>query len=132
MKKIFVLVLLLLFPHLASADCNDRKDWKRAIWRVPLHFALSTPVAVSSLVVPPLGKAYVNWRVKSEKQDVLSGRDTPSKASIDLYSQVVLVKGVLKIYGIKTQDDTLPPCQFSDPSWHFRTFNSGNIGNVQY
>lgn len=111
MKKVILLVLL--FPIIACGqNCNDRKDWKRAIWRVPLHMALSAPVAASSFVIPPIGKSYVNWRIRSEKKDVASGRDTPTKASIDLYSQVALVRGVLKIYRIKTADDTLPPCQF--------------------
>jgi hypothetical protein len=73
---------------------------------------LSLPVAGISLVVPPIGKAYVNKRIAAEKADVAAGRDTPTKGSIDLYSQVSLVRGVLKIYGIKTADDTLPPCQF--------------------
>lgn len=116
MKKIGLLFVFCLMPILACGqDCNNRKDWKRAIWRVPLHMALSAPVAASSFVVPPIGKGYVNWRIRSEKRDVASGRDTGTKGSIDLYSQVALVRGVLKIYRIKTADDTLPPCNFSAP-----------------
>lgn len=112
-RKIVLVMCFLLFPTFVLADvCDNRKDWKRAIWRVPLHMALSAPVAASSLVIPPIGKSYVNWRVRSEKKDVAAGRDTPTKGSIDLYSQVTLVRGVLKIYGVKTEDDTLPPCQF--------------------
>lgn len=113
MKRFSVLILLvLLWPHGAAAQCSDKRDWKRAIWRVPLHFVLSSPVAATSFVIPPLGKKYVNWRIASEKNDVAGGRDTPMKASIDLYSQVALVKGALWVYRIKTADDTLPPCTF--------------------
>lgn len=110
----YLLLLLLLAPQLVLADaCDVRKDWKRAIWRVPMHMALSVPVAASSLVIPPIGRAYVNWRIRAEKNDVASGKDSPMKASVDLYSQVTIVRGTLKLYGIQTEDDTLPPCTFS-------------------
>jgi len=66
-----------------------------------LHILGSIPVAVASLVVPPLGKKYVKWRTEAEADDEEDGRDTPEKAKIDLLTQTVLVKGVLKIYGIK-------------------------------
>ena len=115
MKKILILLfVILLLSQSAFADtCDTRKDWKRAIWRVPMHIILSAPVAAGSLVIPPLGRAYVNWRIRSEKTDVATGKDSPMKASVDLYSQVSLVRGALKLYGIQTEDDTLPPCTFS-------------------
>ena len=75
-------------------------DWKRAIWRAPLHVLLSVPVAAASVVVPPLGKKYISWRARAEKDDNLTGRDSPEKAAIDLYTQTFLVRGVLRIYGI--------------------------------
>lgn len=110
----YLLLILLLVPQLVLADtCDVRKDWKRAIWRVPMHMLLSTPVAASSLVIPPIGRAYVNWRIRAEKNDVAMGQDSPMKASVDLYSQVTIVRGTLKLYGIQTEDDTLPPCTFS-------------------
>ena len=114
LRKLTLMVLLLLFPSMVLADaCDTRKDWKRAIWRVPLHMMMSAPVAASSLVLPPIGRAYVNWRFRAEKRDVAEGKDSPMKASVDLYSQVSLVRGTLKLYGVQTEDDTLPPCNFS-------------------
>lgn len=73
-------------------------DWKRAVLRAPLHLALSAPVAAASLVVPPLGKAYVGWRAQAEADDEASGRDTAEKAQVDLWSQTVLVNKVLSIW----------------------------------
>jgi hypothetical protein len=77
------------------------KDWKKAIWKAPLHVLLSAPVAAVSAVVPPIGKKYVKWRTRAEGDDESTGRDTPEKARIDLYTQTVLVRKVLEIYGIK-------------------------------
>jgi hypothetical protein len=77
------------------------KDWKRAFWRAPMHLLFSAPIAAASLAVPPLGKKYIAWRTKAEKADEAAGRDTPEKAQVDLYSQTALVRGVLRIYGIK-------------------------------
>lgn len=75
-------------------------DWKRALWRAPLHILLSVPVAAATVVVPPLGKKYIGWRTRAENDDNLTGRDSPEKAEIDLYTQTALVRGVLKIYHI--------------------------------
>ena len=58
-------------------------------------------MALASIVVPPLGCKYVNWRRAAEYDDILGGRDTVEKARIDLVSQTVLVKGVLGVWGIK-------------------------------
>jgi hypothetical protein len=77
------------------------RDWKKAIWKAPLHILLSAPVAAVSLIVPPLGKKYIAWRAQAEKNDEDSGRDTSEKATIDLYSQTALVKGAMRVYGIK-------------------------------
>jgi len=76
-------------------------DWKRALWRAPLHILMSAPVAAASLIVPPAGKAYIGWRTKAEQDDEAAKRDTPEKAQIDLYTQTALVRGALRIYGIK-------------------------------
>jgi hypothetical protein len=76
-------------------------DWKRALWRAPLHILMSAPVAAASLIVPPAGKAYIAWREDAERQDFLAGRDSSEKATVDLYTQTALVRGVLKLYGIK-------------------------------
>lgn len=78
------------------------KDWKKAVWRVPFHIALSVPVAASALVIPPLGTKYIRWRIKAESQDIAQHADTCMKGTIDLYSQTALVRGALRIYGIKT------------------------------
>lgn len=103
-------LLFLLFPaallkaQSPSIACPvQQKDWKRAVWRVPLHIALSAPVAAGSLIVPPLGKKYVRWRVKAEKLDQAQGRDTCMKALVDEYSQTALVRAVLRIYKIKAR-----------------------------
>ena len=74
------------------------RDWKRAFWRAPLHLLGSLPVAAASLVVPPIGRAYVEWRARAEQADVDEGRDTPEKSEIDLYGQTVLVSSVLKVW----------------------------------
>ena len=74
-------------------------DWKRALWRAPLHLLGSLPVAAVSLVVPPVGTAYIGWRTRAEQDDQAAGRDTPEKAAIDLYTQTALVRGVLKVWG---------------------------------
>lgn len=74
------------------------KDWKRALWRAPLHLAASVPVAAVSLVVPPVGTKYVKWRVGAEADDQAAGRDTPEKAAVDLYTQTILVESVLKLW----------------------------------
>lgn len=72
------------------------------IFKAPLHLLGSIPIAAVSLVAPPVGSLYVNWRTEAEQDDIEGGRDTPEKAKIDLASQTVLVKGVLRIWGIKT------------------------------
>ncbi len=77
------------------------RDWKRALWRAPLHLLGSIPVAAASLIIPPLGKSYINWRTRAEQKDVFFKRDTAEKAEVDLYTQTVLVRGILGIYGIK-------------------------------
>lgn len=59
----------------------------------------SLPVAAVSLVAPQVGAAYIQWRIRAEKDDEAAGRDTPEKAQIDLYSQTALVSGALKIWG---------------------------------
>lgn len=75
------------------------KDWKRAIWRAPLHILGSLPVAAVSLIVPPVGDAYMAWRQAAEHDDEVAGRDTPEKAEVDLYTQTALVKVALKVWG---------------------------------
>ena len=95
-----LLLLLSAIPAQAQTPVLG-KDWKKAVWRVPLHIALSIPVAAGTLVVPPVGKAYVKWRIRAEQQDIASGSDTSGKAAIDLYSQTAIVRGVLKMYHIK-------------------------------
>ena len=75
------------------------KDYKRAVWRVPLHIALSLPFAALALPLPMMGRKYIAWRERSEQDDVTAGRDTPEKAAIDLYSQTALVDSVLKVWG---------------------------------
>jgi hypothetical protein len=74
-------------------------DWKKAIWRAPLHMLGSLPVAGVSLLIPPIGKTYLAWRTKAEAADVAAGRDTPEKGQIDLYTQTALVVRVLNIWG---------------------------------
>jgi hypothetical protein len=74
------------------------KDRRRALWRAPFHLLFSVPVAIATLVAPSVGTAYINWRVAAEKADEATGRDTPEKAAIDLTTQTVLVRGVLKIW----------------------------------
>jgi hypothetical protein len=81
--------------------CKVQRDWKKAVWRVPLHFALSLPFAAGSLVIPPIGTAYIHWRRRAEKADQQSQRDTAMKAAVDFYSQTALVRGTLRIYGIR-------------------------------
>ena len=71
------------------------------ILKAPLHILASIPVAAVTIVAPPVGKKYVKWRTAAEADDVEDGFDTPVKAKIDLTSQTVLVKTVLKAYGIK-------------------------------
>lgn len=90
-------------PAPAPAVCSTglQKDWKKAIWRAPLHIALSAPVAAASLVIPPLGKKYVQVRTDAEQRDRARGTDTCMKATIDLYTQTALVRAVLRIYGIR-------------------------------
>jgi hypothetical protein len=73
------------------------------IFKAPLHFLGSVPVAAVSLVAPPVGDLYIKWRREAEEDDVKGGRDTPEKAKIDFISQTVLVKSVLRIWGIKPQ-----------------------------
>lgn len=76
---------------------------KLAGWfKAPLHVLGSIPFAAASLVVPKVGKKYVRWRKEAEQDDVEDGFDTPEKAKVDLASQTILVRGVLRIYGIKT------------------------------
>lgn len=93
-------------PRSAELLCPDtapnglQRDWKKAIWRVPLHITLSLPFTAATIVVPPAGKAYVRWRVRAEKKDAAKGLDTCMKATIDLYSQTALPRSILKIYGI--------------------------------
>lgn len=74
-------------------------DWKRAVWRAPLHILGSLPVAAVALIAPPVGDAYVAWRIAAEKADEAAGRDTPEKAQVDLYSQTALVYAALKAWG---------------------------------
>ncbi|SRR5260370_36571166 len=83
-----------------SAQCSLQRDWKKAIWKVPLHIALSAPVAAASLTVPPIGKKYVRWRIRAEMHDLCANRDTKMKAEIDLYSQTALPRAVLRLYRI--------------------------------
>lgn len=71
------------------------------IFKAPAHFLASLPVAAVSLVVPPVGKKYVKWRKEAEADDLEAGRDTAEKAKIDLASQTIAVKGVLRLWGIK-------------------------------
>jgi hypothetical protein len=80
-----------------------QKDWKKAIWRAPLHILVSAPVAAISFVIPPVGKAYVRVRMQAEERDRSRGTDTCMKAAIDLYSQTALVRAVLRMYGIRVQ-----------------------------
>lgn len=75
------------------------KDWKRALWRAPLHLLGSLPVALIALVVPPIGAAYVKWRQSAEDADVAANRDTVEKALVDFYTQTVFVSNVLKLWG---------------------------------
>jgi hypothetical protein len=103
-----LVAVLLALPVPASAQtpaiCPSaglQKDWKKAVWRVPLHIALSAPVAAASLVIPPLGKKYVRSRIRAEERDAARGSDTCMKATIDLYSQTALVRAVLRMYGIR-------------------------------
>lgn len=86
-----------------NAPNGLQKDWKKAIWRVPLHIALSLPFTAASIVVPPAGKAYVRWRIRAEKQDAARGLDTCMKATIDLYGQTALPRAILKMYGVSFQ-----------------------------
>jgi hypothetical protein len=72
------------------------------IFKAPIHFIGSIPVAAVSLVAPPVGKRYVRWRKEAEQDDVENDRDTPEKAKIDLASQTIAVKGVLRLWGIKS------------------------------
>ena len=87
----------------ACAQNGLAKDWKRAVWRVPVHIALSLPVTAATMVVPPLGKKYVGWRTRAEANHVATGHDTPQKATIDLYTQTALPRRVLKWYHIKME-----------------------------
>jgi hypothetical protein len=75
------------------------KDVGRAVWRAPLHILGSIPVAAVSLIIPPLGQKYVNWRIGAEQADEATGRDSPEKSQVDLYTQTALVKAVLKVWG---------------------------------
>ena len=68
------------------------------IFKAPLHFLGSVPVAAVTLVSPPLGQRYIQWRRGAERDDVTQGRDTPQKGRIDFVSQTILVKGVLKLW----------------------------------
>lgn len=108
MKTLCLSLFLLICAVPASAQtagsfcpASLSKDWKKAVWRVPLHIALSAPVAAGTLVIPPLGKKYIRWRVKAESKDIAQHADTCIKGTIDLYSQTALVRGVLRVYGIK-------------------------------
>jgi hypothetical protein len=78
-----------------------QKDWKKAIWRAPLHIAVSAPVAATTLVIPPLGKKYIQARTQAEQHDLKDGSDTCMKATIDLYTQTALVRAVLRMYGFQ-------------------------------
>jgi hypothetical protein len=97
------LFLFCLTPAFAQTPAILGKDWKRAIWLAPPHILLSAPVAAVTVIVPPIGKKYVCWRVRAEQADAHSGRDTSGKAAIDLYSQTALPVAVLKIYRIKVR-----------------------------
>jgi hypothetical protein len=66
------------------------------IFKAPLHFLGSIPVAAVTLVAPPVGRKYVDWRRRAEREDINDGRDTIEKAKIDLASQTIAVKAVLK------------------------------------
>jgi len=79
-----------------------QKDWKKAVWRVPLHILLSAPVAAVTVVIPPLGKKYVRARIRAEQNDAARGLDTCMKATIDLYSQTALVRAILRMYGVRS------------------------------
>lgn len=99
LKRVMLLfILLVAIP--VRAQNGLAKDWKKAIWRTPLHIALSAPVTVATFVVPPVGVKYVVWRTNAEAQHVVEGKDTPQKATIDLYTQTALVRSVLKLYHV--------------------------------
>jgi hypothetical protein len=104
MKLAIATVLFLLASSVAAGQqvCPSplQKDWKKAVWRVPLHIALSLPVTAATVVIPPVGKKFVRWRTKAETKDVAQHLDTCMKATIDLYSQTALVRAMLKMYGI--------------------------------
>lgn len=84
-----------------TSNCLPQRDWKKAIWRVPLHIAGSLPVAAASLIVPVAGEKYVHWRERAETEDQTAHRDTSVKSMIDLYSQTAIVRAVLRVYGIR-------------------------------
>ena len=105
MARILLVLLLFLAPlHVFAQDsvalCALQKDWKKAIWRTPLHLAMSLPVAAVSLPAPWLGRSYVHWRARSEQSDERFERDTAMKAAIDFYTQTILVRRVIAIYGM--------------------------------
>lgn len=103
MRSSAKLILLLAIAIPVRAQNGLAPDWKRAIWRVPLHIALSLPVTAATVVVPPVGKAYVEWRERAEAGHVTQGSDTPQKATIDLYTQTALPRRILKLYHVKVQ-----------------------------
>jgi len=115
MRKVILICLLLCASAVAQTKtavcqvqqdgkivlCHLQNDWKRAIWRVFPHVAMSVPFAVVSLPFPDVGQWYIKWRRRSEKADERWDRDTAMKAAIDFYSQTALVSAVLKTEGIK-------------------------------
>lgn len=103
MRSSAELFLLLLIAIPVYGQNGLAPDWKRAIWRVPLHIALSLPVTAATVVVPPVGKAYVEWRERAEVHHVVVGSDSPQKATIDLYTQTALPRSILKLYHVKVQ-----------------------------
>jgi hypothetical protein len=94
------LVLGVVLPSCAQT-AQLPSDWKKAIWRSPLHIAGSIPVAAATIAIPPIGKKYIRWRTREEAHHVITGQDTPGKSEMDLYSQTALVRRVLRLYKIK-------------------------------
>ena len=106
LQRVVFLFLLLLVALPVQAQNGLAKDWKKAIWRSPLHILLSAPVTVATIVVPPVGKKWIQWRTSAEASHVVEGKDTPQKATIDLYTQTALVRRVLKFYHIQVTIET--------------------------
>lgn len=98
MKQLAVWLVLTAAAAAQTIPCPAfQRDWKRAVWRTPLHIAMSVPVAAATVVVPAVGRKYVRWRIAAEHADQTEGLDTAMKAAIDLYSQTALVNAVLKL-----------------------------------